>query len=76
VQAVPNTRQLRGIPAEEATALLGKLEKAQRRLKAREPQLFELLAGSIASYDMTKSSPRGVLTSAVPKSLEHRTLAE
>ena len=39
-------------------ALLGKLEDGQRRLKAGEPQQFELLAGSIASYD--KSSPRDV----------------
>ena len=57
---VPTTRQLRGLTAEEATALVGKLEDAQHRLKAGEPQHFELLAGSIASYEMTKSSPRDV----------------
>jgi hypothetical protein len=57
---VPTTRQLRGLTSEEATTLLGKLEDAQRRLKAGEPQYFELLAGSIASYDMIKSSPRDV----------------
>jgi hypothetical protein len=59
-QPVPTTRQLRGLTAEEAAALLGKLEDAQRLLKAGEPQYFELLAGSMASYDMTKLSPRDV----------------
>ena len=60
VLPVPAVRQLRGLNAEEATALLGKLEDAQLRLKSGEPQYFELLAGSIASYEMTKSSPRDV----------------
>ena len=54
------TRQLSGLSAGEAAALLAKLEDTQRRLKAGEPQYFELLAGSIASFDMTKSSPRDV----------------
>lgn len=57
---VPATRQLRGLTAEEAAALLTKLQDTQRRLKTGEPQYFELLAGSIASYEMTKSSPRAV----------------
>ena len=56
----PTTRQLRGLSAEDATALITKLEDAQHRLKAGEFQSFELLAGSVASYDMTKSSPRDV----------------
>ena len=60
VQPVPTKRQLQGLTVEEAAALLAKLEDAQRRLKAGEFQSFELLAGSIASYDMTKSSPRDV----------------
>jgi hypothetical protein len=60
VQPVPTIRQLQGLTDEESTALLAKLEDAQRRLKAGEFQNFELLAGSIASYDMTKSSPREV----------------
>jgi hypothetical protein len=55
---VPTTRQLRGLDAQEATALIAKLEDAQRDLKAGKPQNFELVAGSIASYDMTKSPPR------------------
>lgn len=60
VQPVPTKRQLQGLTVEEATALLAKLKDAQRRLEAEEFQSFELLAGSIASYDMTKSSPRDV----------------
>ena len=55
---VPTTRQLHGLSAEEATALVAKLEDAQRRLKAGDFQPFELLAGSIASNAMTKVSPR------------------
>ena len=55
---VPTTRQLRGLGAEEATALIAKLKNAQRQLKAGEFQSFELLAGSIASYDKAKVSPR------------------
>lgn len=55
---VPETRQLSGLSAEEAAALIGKLEDAQRRLRTGKFQSFELLAGSIASYDMTKVSPR------------------
>ena len=54
------TRQLRGLSAEEATAIIAKLEDAQRRLRAGDKQSFELLAGSIASYEMTKSSPREI----------------
>jgi hypothetical protein len=57
---VPTTRQLRGLDAEQATELIAKLESAQRSLKGGEPQFFELLAGSLASYDMTKTPPRDV----------------
>lgn len=56
----PAERQLRGLSRDEASLLLTKLEEAQRRLKAGEFQVFELLAGSIASYEQTKASPRGV----------------
>lgn len=55
---VPTTRQLRGLSADEATALIVKLEDAQRRLRAGEFQSFELLAGSIASYEATELPPR------------------
>jgi hypothetical protein len=55
---VPTTRQLSGVTIEEATGLITKLEDAQRRLRTGQSQTFELLAGSIASYDMTKVSPR------------------
>ena len=55
---VPTTRQLSGLSADEATALIAKVEDAQRRLRAGEFQSFELLAGSIASYGMTEVSPR------------------
>ena len=55
----PARRQLLGVSAEEAEALIGKLQDAQRRLKAGDNQLFfELVAGSLASYDMTKVSAR------------------
>ena len=57
---VPATPQLRGLGPQEANVLLSKLEEAQRALRAGEPLYFELLAGSIASYEMTKSSPREV----------------
>ena len=55
---VPTIRQLHGLSADEATALIAKLEDAQRRLRAGEFQSFELVAGSIASYDTTKVPPR------------------
>lgn len=55
---VPATRQLSGLNADEANVLIAKLEDAQRRLRAEEFQPFELLAGSIASYEMVKVSPR------------------
>jgi hypothetical protein len=54
----PAARQLTGLGAEEATALIAKLEEAQRRLRAGELQTFELLAGSMASSETTKVSPR------------------
>lgn len=58
---VPAKRQLMGgITADEATALIEKLRVTQDRLKAGERLQFELLAGSIASYEMTKASPRDV----------------
>ena len=56
--SVPVARQLRGLSSQEATDLIAKLEDAQRGLKVGEFQSFELLAGSIASYDKTKVSPR------------------
>jgi hypothetical protein len=55
---VPTTRQLNGLSSQDATDLIAKLEFAQRQLRAGEFQSFELLSGSIASYDKTKVSPR------------------
>ena len=55
---VPATPQLSGLTATEAAALIAKLEDAQRRVQAGQSQPFELLAGSIASYDQTKITPR------------------
>ncbi|MBD8641925.1 MULTISPECIES: hypothetical protein [Sphingomonas] len=55
---VPIERQLSGVTPREATDLIAKLEDAQRLLRAGKFQSFELLAGSIASYDKTKVSPR------------------
>ena len=60
LQPVPAEPRLRGLNAEEASTLVAKLKDAQRRLRAGEFLPFELLAGSIASYDMTKSAPREV----------------
>nr|WP_294846680.1 hypothetical protein [uncultured Sphingomonas sp.] len=57
---VPAKAQLTGLNVEEATALITKLKDGQRRLGAGDFVPFELLAGSIASYDITKSSPRDV----------------
>jgi hypothetical protein len=56
--SAPAIRQLDGLSSQDAADLIAKLEDAQRRLKAGEFQSFELLAGSIASYDKTKVSPR------------------
>ena len=55
---VPTTRQLSGLNAEEASALVAQLENAQRQLRAGEFQGFELVAGSIASYDAARITPR------------------
>lgn len=52
------TRQLSGLTAQEATALIAKLEDAQSRVRAGQFQPFELFAGSIASYDETQVTPR------------------
>lgn len=56
--SVPATRQLNGLSSQEANDLIAKLEDAQRILKAGKFQSFELLAGSIASYQKTEVSPR------------------
>ncbi len=58
IQPISNARQLNGLSTDEAGALIAKLEDAQRRLRIGEFQRFELLAGSIASYDMINVSPR------------------
>ena len=56
--APPVERQLIGITAHDATALIAKLEAAQNGLRFGEFQPFELMSGSIASYDKTKTPPR------------------
>lgn len=58
VVSAPATRQLDGLSSQDAADIIAKLGDAQRRLKAGEFQSFELLAGSIASYEKTKVSPR------------------
>jgi len=55
---VPQTRQMQGLSASEATTLLATLADAQRGLRTGKFQSFELLTGSIASYPMTKVSAR------------------
>jgi hypothetical protein len=56
--STPVKQQLRGLAASEASALLAKVKEAQRRLKTGEFLPFELIAGSIASYEATKIPPR------------------
>lgn len=55
--SAPTTLQLNGLSPQEATDLIAKLENAQRRLKAGKFESFELLAGSIASYEKSKVPP-------------------
>lgn len=62
---VPAKRQLTGLGSEAADALLAKLEEMQRRLTSGRFQSFELMAGSIASYDQANISPRAVFL-AIP----------
>jgi len=52
------TRQLSGLSAEEAAAVIANLAEAERKLKAGHTLAFELLAGAQASHAMTKVSPR------------------
>ena len=61
-QAAParNTRQLMGLSSQEAASLIAKVKNAQRRLEAGKFEPFELLAGSIASYDEARISPREI----------------
>ena len=47
-----------GLSPDEASTILGKLADAQRRLSNGQFENFELLSGSIASYEMTKVPPR------------------
>jgi hypothetical protein len=58
IQPVPAKRQFSGISATDANELLAKVKEAQSRLKRGEFLPFELLAGSAASYEATKISPR------------------
>lgn len=53
----PAKRQLDGLTPTEASILLAKIKEAQRRLKAGEFLPFELLAGSVASYEASKMPP-------------------
>ncbi len=55
---MPDELHLQGLSGEEATSLVSKLETAQQKLIEGEFQSFELLAGSIASYETTLISPR------------------
>jgi hypothetical protein len=62
---VPAERQLNGLSATEASTLLAKLKEAQSSLKKGKFQYFELLTGSVVSYEATKISPRDAFL-AVP----------
>lgn len=65
----PSTRQLTGLSPQDAVSLIAKLEEAQRNLEAGKFESFELLAGSIASYDEAKVSPRDVFLKVPFKSV-------
>ena len=56
--AAPVKQHLIGLSAAEASMLFIKLKEAQRSLAAGDFQYFELLAGSVASFEATKISPR------------------
>lgn len=60
---VATERQYTGLTAEEAKAVIEKLEDAQRKLRAGEFQAFQLLAGANASSDQAKQSPRDAFLS-------------
>ena len=57
-QSAPVKQHLMGLSAAEASMLLIKLKEAQSSLKTGDMQYFELLAGSVASFEATKISPR------------------
>ncbi|MEP4893743.1 hypothetical protein [Parasphingorhabdus sp.] len=61
--SAPTERQLMGLTVGEADALISKLETAQEGLRNDKLQSFELLAGSVASYDQSKVSARDVFLS-------------
>lgn len=61
--SVPSTQQLHGLITDEAGALIAKLMNAQDKLRAGEFQSFRLLSGSVATYEMTKVSPRDAFLS-------------
>ena len=55
---VPTGLHLAGLAREDALSLISKLRDAQCKLKGDEFQAFVLTSGSIASYEMTRVSPR------------------
>ena len=57
-QPRPAPLQVRGMTAAQAGLLLDTLKDAQARLGRGENLYFELLSGSLASYSMTRVSPR------------------
>lgn len=56
-QSAPVKQHLMGLSAAEAGMLLIKLKEAQSSLKTGDMQYFDLLAGSVASFEATKISP-------------------
>ena len=57
-RAVSVKQHLIDLSAAEASLLLMKVKEAQSSLKGGQFQPFELLAGSVASYEATNISPR------------------
>lgn len=59
----PTQRQLNGLNENEASGLIARLKEAQSPLKLGELLPFELLAGSVASYEATKITPKDAFLS-------------
>ena len=58
------TTQYRGLSAEDAAAVIGKLKEAQDKLRQGERLTFELLSGAPAFYEMNGVPPREAFLNA------------
>lgn len=58
---VPAERQLSGVSRDDAEAIIAQLKDAQQGLREGKFESFALRSGSIASYEQTTITTRGVL---------------